>query len=278
MKYCVKWNRDFEYLKEIDEVILPLTITDIHDIMNIQENENFLNKRIIFEIILLQDFLKKVEDFTKIINTFKEQSKAEIAFLIHKEEDREDILNFAGILKRDFENCTFFIDEYANNWDTLWELIELGVSDIYVTEALGFELKTVANVLHPLKIKIRVFPNVAQSASSRTKAMKKFFIRPEDTSLYEPYVDVFEFWTTKDRLNTYFRIYAIEGKWIGSLNELIRSFHTDKPIDNKNLLSIDRRINCGKRCLKGVPCNICEEWVTLSDTLYNNDLMLENDN
>lgn len=42
-------------------------------------------------------------------------------------------------------------------------LIKCGVSELYITDSLGFEIIKVAEIAHSKDVKIRVYPNVAQS-------------------------------------------------------------------------------------------------------------------
>jgi hypothetical protein len=128
-------------------------------------------------------------------------------------------------------------------------------------------------MLHSFNIEVRCFPNVAQSHWSDTSALKKFFIRPEDTIWYEKYVDVYEFFGKPETIATYYKIYAIDKKWFGKLNEVILSF--DGELDSRFLLPsfAERRIGCGKRCLKGRGCRICEATEQLSAQLEKDGLM-----
>ena len=168
----------------------------------------------------------------------------------------------------------FFFDELINNWDTLIGLLEYGVSDIYIVENLGFELDKVAEIAAKYKVQVRVFPNVAQSSFNETAALKKFFIRPEDIDIYNKYIDIIEFYNVDDKLDIYYKIYAIDKKWLGQLNEIILDFNSD--IDNKYIIPrfSEIRYKCKKRCLKGAKCNRCENIEQLADNLKKGGLMI----
>jgi hypothetical protein len=170
---------------------------------------------------------------------------------------------------------TFYFKDYVRDWDTLHGFISLGVSDMMIVEELGFDLIKVSGVAWEHDIQIRVMPNVAQSSWNQTPALKKFFIRPEDVDIYESYVDVFEFFGQKDKQDTYYRIYEIDKKWFGDLSEVIISF--DEHLDSRYLLPsfANRRASCGKRCLKGYPCQICEANADLAKVLEENNLLIK---
>ena len=163
-----------------------------------------------------------------------------------------------------------FFSTLVHSWDVLTGLADMGVSDIYIVEELGFELASAAAVLHERGIQIRCYPNVAQSAHPDVPDIKKFFIRPEDVELYEQYVDVFEFYG--DNNNLYYKIYAKDKKWFGDLSEII--FHFDKNLDSRCVVPqfAEVRSRCGKKCMKGSPCRICEKVDRLAGTMQENGL------
>jgi hypothetical protein len=84
----------------------------------------------------------------------------------------------------------------------------------------------------------------------------QFFIRPDDIDMYEPYADIIEFEGLEYQDNFY-NIYAKQKLFYGNLNQIIYDFQD--AIDNKGLISLftERRINCGRECLKGGRCKRC---------------------
>ena len=130
-----------------------------------------------------------------------------------------------------------------------------------------FELDKVSVVVHNAGARVRIFPNVAQCSTEYTKDLKKFFIRPEDTLVYEPYVDTYEFFGEDRKLCTYLRIYKEHQEWFGLLNEIIIGFNSD--LDNRFIIPRfpEMRLRCGKRCLKDGTCKICDRIEELSKSL-----------
>jgi hypothetical protein len=151
----------------------------------------------------------------------------------------------------------------------------MGVSDMYLVEDICFELDKAAKVLHEAGIKIRVFPNVCQSSvpTTDTPALKTFFIRPEDVAIYAPYVDVMEFFGRDDQIKTYYEIYAKNKRWLGDLNEMIIDFNDS--VDSRGLSHIfaQQRIKCGKKCMKGSGCNLCQRFADLSEIMLEKGLV-----
>lgn len=78
-------------------------------------------------------------------------------------------------------------------------------------------------------------------------------------------------------VNTIYDIYTKDKEWYGDLDELILSLN--ESIDNRNILSsfAGCRLNCGRRCLKGHPCSICERMVETAAVLNDKGLIIERD-
>lgn len=260
MKYCLKYRHTSHFNRECDELMIDYHYRKENNIINfLQAHEQ---QRIIFNIVTfaeVQDHLQEtLEFFVAIKQEFPNINftlKFNIPNVLH-----DDVRLILAKLKA--LNIPYFFGLKITDWDILHLLLQLDVSDVYISEAMGFELFKIAPVVHARGVQIRVFPNVAQSSNESIAAPIKFFIRPEDTSLYEPYVDVFELFGEDSRLDAYFKIYAIHKKWLGNLNDLIIFNSYDKhqmAYDNRYIAPgfAVRRIQCGKKCLKGTPCNSC---------------------
>ena len=130
----------------------------------------------------------------------------------------------------------------------------------YTNHFVGFKLKDL-QVIRDAGTQIRCFPDVCQASRGTGKAIpaiQKFWIRPEDTEEYEPYVDIFEIYRADDRQSVVYEVYK-DRQWLGDLKDLLCSAE-DFDVSND---AIDpnfgqRRINCGKRCMLG-QCFYCPE-------------------
>ena len=163
-------------------------------------------------------------------------------------------------------NIRFFLNKYCGCLDEYAAVRQMGVSDVYVSGELAFNMEKVSlGLLHkneegyyrsPV---IRVVPNLVQTAEGLPD-YKGFFIRPEDIEYYSNYVDVFELYIHKDDNLTpaaLLRAYKQEQTWFGDLSELILGL--DTPIDNKRLSDDWGKIRsrCCKRCELYSNCNCC---------------------
>ena len=151
----------------------------------------------------------------------------------------------------------------------MYTFISKGVSDVYIFGELGFNLQEIGKFCHTKNVNVRVIPNVCQCSyycSNAVPASCKFFIRPEDTDIYEDYVDIFEFAGDINRINTVFGIY-LSKIWVGDLKYLIEGF--DESFINSNATSFGKyRLNCQHKCMYD-KCNICTSIKDISTEVDN---------
>ena len=263
MKYCINYNQKTERLECINEA-------DEWTIKYNSKDETLL------------EFLKLHTD--KRINLWITNGDFVSIDFLQELSDKFDNLYFKLPLNSYLEEIEnnevhfrYFFDEYINNWDTLIGVLQKSVTDVYITEDLGFELDKVAATAAKYGAQVRVFPNVAQSEWRETPGLKKFFIRPEDVEAYEDYVDVMEFYGDDSKVEVYYRVYAIDKKWFGRLDELIIDLNSD--IDSRFTIPrfAEKRIRCGKSCLKGGRCRRCEHIQDLSHSLEESGLIVKID-
>lgn len=268
MKYCVDYSSKNSVLEKVDEI-----------------NIDIVNK----EITNVVDFAKKYKNqrINLCINDYEEginEGFLKAALDVQKENpDLNLVIRIAGysqdlaFILADYPDAKFYFNIWVDDWDRFIGFIEYGVSDIFVCEGLGFELDTAAAVAHEAGVQIRVFPNVAQSKWRGTPSLKTFFIRPEDIGSYEPYVDVCEFFGEKEKQDTYYNIYKKDKQWFGNLGEIIIGFNDI--IDSRYIIPrfAKKRIKCGRECMKGGPCKICDRIVNLSHNLEEAGLIVKKD-
>ena len=153
----------------------------------------------------------------------------------------------------------YYTGMYVNNYDQLHYLAQQGVSEVYLVEDMCFDLKRAKRVCAAYDIRIRAFPNVAQSYRGLTAEilpLASFFIRPDDVSAYSEYIDVLEFYGPLDRQKIFYDIYT-GGPWYGDLKDIIYSLPLS--LDSMRIVPgfAHARINCKRECAKGGHCNIC---------------------
>ena len=257
MKYCIDYRPNSRRIDEVDEINIPFNKDDMITLLNYLKNHTSQRINIYIENI---DECLQYKIVEKMINLKKENP--EINYALKFSMYNKD-LPFDKMIK---ENIKFYFNVYISQWEDLLQMLDLGVSDIYITEDLGFELNKVKKVCEN-KVQIRAFPNVAQKSWDKIPDLKSFFIRPEDVEKYEPYIDVLEIYGDRKKHDILFKIYSKNKQWFGKLNEIITGFNSD--LDSKFMTPrfADKRIRCSRECLKGGKCMICEHIEELSKNL-----------
>lgn len=257
MQYCVSYSRTFRRLHEVDEVILN-DITDIKKVMDFL-NEGQINKstRIILNFAGSALPSSAIEGAPAFLNMLQNQNW-NIAVIINKK-DKDIFLT---------SHIPFFYIDFPKNIEEVYTQAHDGVSDVYITEELGFRMKDLQYIKKTFNIKYRVIPNIVQSSNNKTfNSMNCFWIRPEDTELYEPFVDVFELLggENQSRISVIYEIYK-QKQWLGNLNDVILDFNSEFKVPNTGMNPhfAQMRLNCGKKCLIGSPCNTCFQMADLA--------------
>ena len=280
MKYCARFRNSID-LTHFDEIIVELRKETFNDILGFLQYHK--NQRVIFKLVDKELFLnEKLKHFLRIEQRFY----FDYAFLFpdmklfeSKEAAEKDAELTEKIINKLFENdLPYYFKKIATTIDDVWYLLRLGVSDVIIGEQLGFDLDKIAPTIHSYGVQIRVFPNVCQKPYESCNDIKCFFIRAEDVDIYDKYVDVFEFWGDDKKQDVYRHIYAESKQWIGPLELYIEGFN--HPIEGHHILDsfAEARSTCGRACLYGNGCRLCDVYIDLAQTLKDKGLVLVNEN
>lgn len=274
MKYCLTYNKKSKYLDSIDEFKIKVKLND-----NGQDIQNFLNiykdKRV---IICLEgffiDFLTsgKLTEFIQIVKNYENYTFCINPFAA--EGTNQEILDNMKKIAETMEGLNFFFTVPAVNWDLFHYMITLGISDIYISEDLGFALPHLKVYTINKNIIMRAYPNICQAQVPHMKVEYHFFIRPEDVPIYEQYIDVLEFYDVENE-DLYYKIYAIDKKWFGNLKEIITNLPVD--IDSNKIVNTfgKFRVSCERKCIRGKSkCNICSYILEIAKNLQELKLVI----
>ena len=227
MKYCINYSNKSHIIDKVDEILIRYDKNKILELFT-QFIPAHLNQRVIVQLIEENNIDTIVNNLKKIISIYNENKdiKFDIQLPFYNQKFMEELKD---------TNLKYFFKAAANSWDKFTGLISQNVSDIYITDELAFELDKVAEIAHKNNIKVRIYPNVAQSRWDKLSDILKFFIRPEDIEMYESYVDVCEFYGDKaQQIDTYYKIYQEDKKWFGDLQEIIIGL--DSKIDSRYII------------------------------------------
>lgn len=244
MKYCFDYISGGDYL-HADELVFKYTENNPNLIKKMESMED--KYRIIIDIC---GFSGDV-DYDVINQAMKVHPNSALRLFLFQYEE----------MKLDKGNKYFFA-VHCSSYETLEQCIKCGVSDVYITDDLCFDIPNVCKVCKKNNVSIRVYPNVAQGTDPKENS---FFIRPEDAEMYETYVDVFEFYGASDRQETLYKIYS-RGSWNGKLNQIMTNIPFD--IDNYYIPTIfgATRFNCQKKCYYS-DCKICSNSIELANAI-----------
>lgn len=255
MKYSVNYSNKIK-LDDFDEIIIRYEEQD-------RELITFLQDHQAQEVVLCVREVDKfiADEHWRLINaiyeTYKNFSVCLYPARRFTEFSAEELRAIAEL------KMPWFTGSLVTTFDQLNYLLSIGASQVYLTEDICFDLvraKRVCSANHAL---IRIFPNIAQASIQTTPSLKKFFLRPEDVEEYSDCIDIIEFWGPLDRQVILRRIYN-KGHWYGDLNDLILDLHLS--LDSRRLLNQfgEARKTCGRKCLKGSSCAICDKMEALS--------------
>jgi len=259
MKYCLRYAPLINgRYKEADE----LFFIHLEDLKSYIYDNRETKQRLIIEIDEDDDYLKDIKELREM--------GYDIAICTSVYCDK--LIDFSEA------NIPFFFYNHCNNWENLHTLISLGVSDVYIVEQLGFELDKVKKICGD-KVQIRTYPNVCQlpaiGGKCKLDKIYGFFITPNEIPIYEKYIDVCEFfYNSQKKEEVYFDIYKNES-WLGNLKDLIGDF--DEDIYSQYLFptfGIYRSV-CGRECLKGEKCNLCQRAIELSNEFQKEGKLLK---
>lgn len=251
MKYSLSYYKYSRHLDTIDELIIPYTKLSLEIINWIAKRP--LNQRVVLD--LTKGFSHQNDDGLDYAEIFAAAAE------IHPKLAIRVLVNQLDVNKFKEKNLDYFYLKYTSTMDEVNSMLKSGVSDIYITNNLGFNIVAISEWIksNNPKINIRMLPNVAQANDTMDNLpqLTKFFIRPEDIPLYEGYVDYMEFFGEPGRLNYCYDIYK-NGHWHGLLKDIIIGCE-NLDCNSENLTNVfgQKRLFCQKKCSYSNRCKTC---------------------
>ena len=140
----------------------------------------------------------------------------------------------------------------------------MGVSQLIIDAPLFFQMDKVK----AFGIPVRAAANLSNRGILPTAdaGVVGPWIRPEDVSIYEKYIDIIEFLQVNlKQEQALFRIYAEQHEWPGDVKLIINDL--DSPALNRLIppTFAKSRLNCGHRCQESGTCHICWRFLNLAD-------------
>lgn len=267
MIFACAFHNNFNVLSPYHEIIVKLKpnhdlsgiphffslYSNLHVIIEVEDEEHFLENNILSSLITLINNRNRWA--LKLSNPF-DPTTAQIVELCRQ------------------EGVDYMFNMLVDSWEVLNAVADLLPSDIYIANALGFELPAVHKFLQEKEIKLRIFPNVAQTAIPNDYPITSFFIRSDDIFLYEPFIDVCEIFGPTQFLDFYGLMYQNHVPWKGNLDAFIIGLQLPEQFSN-SAIPPDfplPRLKCGRQCQKSDDCHFCDSFVKLALLLDENDM------
>lgn len=230
----------------------------------------------------------KEEDLVNWIQKPAAQKKRINLHIISNSDDRRDMIDLDKLilmnnLHQDFylrlspwqywlisfcrDNKIRFFFDYnymVNSFCRLQDVVDLGVSDVYLTEDLCYNLPRAKAICDEAQIQTRIIINTIPTFSfGRGKDITSPWYVPENMPVLEDYYDVIEFslLNSWNRFDVLYQIWMVEQKWEDSLEYINFDLEFDIPGEYfTNELCI-YKMHCEHRCVsKGSSCRKCQQY------------------
>lgn len=258
--------------------------------------ENLNSKAGSFDIVYnpetstVEDFAAFVEKFPdkRIVVSFPDGFKVNIAKTLDaigkdvafrvKSEDIMSVQEATGNGLKVF----FDADAPAYNWSTLESMLALGVSDVYISDDLCYQMDDVREKCRDSNVGIRIVLNRIPARYPGYSADPCAPVyRPEDAELVDKYYDWLEFDCGKpvryNELDVYTHVWFDKGKWNGDLGEINKDL--SMPFPNKSLVPEFSfyKSNCNLRCKRSVmsKCRKCGQFLEIAQMLQDKGVALK---
>lgn len=151
-----------------------------------------------------------------------------------------------------------YFDFPVTDWETFSNLADWGVSDILIDGPLAFQMEQLNRRKGDIRIRVRPHDSVNASISMDDNE-NTFFIRPEDTDIYAPFIDIIEILCdNKEKEETVFNIYKRKS-FNNDLSLLVKQLNVS--VNNVYIMPefASHRLNCGQACKRSPGrCQMCK--------------------
>ena len=264
MNFAVKYNPKFRHFDTVDEVVVT----------PVEVSKEFLDLVPASAKILLNLHGYINEDIEEILNTYNELKEKYDKIIMQINLSTASAKDFMNIFKE--KEIPYMFLNYCKTIDQVYAMSMLKAKEVYIVEELGFHLNELQYFRDTFNVKLRIFPDIAQSADFThdiVPVITKFWVRPEDLIFYQPYIDTVELYREDDRLSVIYEFYK-QRMYKDKLNILI----LDAPGLDINGNTLDprfgnMRIGCGKRC-QTRRCNLCYQMYDLANKFKSADIVI----
>lgn len=273
MFYSIPYCADSEYLDIADEVRI---LTDFKKLDNLKDFLELRKKKASHQAVYVKWFPLEEEaedsDYALYLQRILEHAGDYIDYnVIFEVSDENYVSKFRS------EGLSTCYTSIIKDWDTLHAVLNRCQPDqLYIGGSLGFDIIRVSRMCKRYNISVRAEGDIATFSKNLGKDDEwywKFFIRPEDTAFYEGHIDILSLCASynkqeKAKIDTTYRLYAIDKKWDGAIDDLISCLQSK--LHGNVLMATEwakYRIDCDRACMKGSTCRICPSQISIANSL-----------
>lgn len=164
----------------------------------------------------------------------------------------------------------FFDSDFpASDMVSLCNLISFGVSDVYIGDALMYNLPDVSEFCRSKGVRLRVVLNGISTFWGQGRSPKDMFFRPEDYDIFNQYFDIFEFDCDKDKINVMKKVWLDDRKWKGNLQDVNYELRFAVPNGSLSPWFTQSKITCGRKCdyVPSYTCTKCQQFMDLANAM-----------
>ena len=237
MKYLISYKHDMKINDDMELIITYYHLGKIDKIIDFLKS--IYPNRITIRInpADCNDFFN-TDDCLALNKFYNEDEKANftVEFPFPLDDEHLDMCNFP-----------YFFQTSIDSYVKLQYYINLGVSDVIITEDLLYDLENVRKFTNQYNVKVRSYVN-----SFSFNSFKDYFILPGDVSHAESFFDILIMPST-----IHYNVYR-KGTFKGDLKAFL-----DCPVGEYNdedpllKLLFDVKSRCKLKCLKGKNCKYC---------------------
>ena len=200
---------------------------------------------------------------------------------------RLNLYQFSYIDKLKKENIKFFFDSDlpVSTFILLDELIRLGVTDVYIADDLCYNLEKVSKRCKKDNIQIRLILNkIPVTTPTAYTDVRAPIFTPRHFEVLDQYIDVAEFdcfynnesdaynWKV---FNVLYKSWFIKHDWYNDLREINKDLEIFYPVRQEMPNFIERKVNCGRKCVYDDICYKCDTVVELANLLYDDGVYIK---
>ena len=198
-----------------------------------------------------------------------------------------DLYQFSCVERLKEKDIKFYFDQHvpATTFIFLDELLNLGVSDVYIADDLCYNLENVSKRCKKDGVQIRLILNrIPATTPYAFSDVRAPIFTPRNFPELDQYIDVAEFdcfyedesdaynW---NKFNVLYKAWFKKHDWFNDLREINSDLEIFYPVRQQMPNFIERKLNCGRQCVYNDRCRKCDIVMEIAELLYEDDVYIK---